>query len=719
MRTDMRFGAACAAAVLAAGLLAGTARAQGVAPNAAPGAGPKAALGAAVDAAPTGAMGATVKLSLSADDAFEKGMGAWGLQRSHKGGVELYDHVLVEDDGPGIGSDVWWLVANRSPTVEMSGQRMAKKVLVVDRPEASAAKLYVRPWFKVEFNGKVLDAPGGSEYRDVPVGLIRKGENTVIVSKDGDANGIKVAAREDILLNDPDRKDRPARSFQSADGGKTWTPLDGEMLVRLHLVQYVPEGRMISPVIDLAGGDESSLPLPGAVSIESVSLKAQGDSPAGTSVELVFRAGTTPVYAAASWGDWQAPLSQVAKGRRYLQWQAVLKAGGPTATPVLKGVELEAKVARSPLPDWAGKVRLAGFQNEEIRYTSIPFEYEDPLHPRMVALRKKYALDEIVKDGATEFDKLLRLRDWVAHQWRYKAPENYYPAWDADDILQHKVGFCVQYAIAYMQCAISLGYQARFVYGNHPDMSNGHEVTEVWSNQYKKWVYMDNLSNFHHVDPRTNVPMSMTEVHDVLVKTYCGDSVYQLGSLPKAPKTSPDIATCFALQTVPGKPRRPTADGFFEVPSRWLIVRMMPRNNFYSHQYPVPKVQGTNWDWPDYSVLADRHVPTSWEYRNLTERRSDWNWTINQVRFDVSAGEKPGTLQVQMGTVTPAFETFLTNADGQGWREAGGKVAWELRPGKNRLEMRARNDAGVEGPVSHVEVEYQKEATKEATGNRQ
>ena len=62
---------------------------------------------------------------------------------------------------------------------------------------------------------------------------------------------IKYAPPEDILRNAPERKDRPRRSFTSRDGGKTWVPLEGEYMVRLHLVQYVPQGHFISPVIDL------------------------------------------------------------------------------------------------------------------------------------------------------------------------------------------------------------------------------------------------------------------------------------------------------------------------------------------------------------------------------------------------------------------------------------------------------------------------------------
>jgi hypothetical protein len=81
-------------------------------------------------------------------------------------------------------------------------------------------------------------------------------------------------------------------------------------------------------------------------------------------------------------------------------------------------------------------------------------------------------------------------------------------------------------------------------------------------------------------------------------------------------------------------------------------------------------------------------------------------WTINQVRYAAALGQTPGEVVMQMGTQTPFFQTFLANADGGGWKQAGATFAWNLKAGKNRLEMRVRNSSGVEGPVSFLELEY-------------
>lgn len=43
-----------------------------------------------------------------------------------------------------------------------------------------------------------------------------------------------------------------------------------------------------------------------------------------------------------------------------------------------------------------------------------------------------------------------------------------------------------RFAIAQMQVMQSMGFNASFVFGYNPGPDSGHEVTEVWSNQYAK-----------------------------------------------------------------------------------------------------------------------------------------------------------------------------------------------------------------------------------------
>ena len=54
------------------------------------------------------------RVVLRAAQAFEEGQGAWKVQLNEDKAVVLYDRVLIEDDGPGIGSVAEWMKTDRA-----------------------------------------------------------------------------------------------------------------------------------------------------------------------------------------------------------------------------------------------------------------------------------------------------------------------------------------------------------------------------------------------------------------------------------------------------------------------------------------------------------------------------------------------------------------------------------------------------------------------------
>jgi hypothetical protein len=156
----------------------------------------------------------------------------------------------------------------------------------------------------------------------------------------------------------------------------------------------------------------------------------------------------------------------------------------------------------------------------------------------------------------------------------------------------------------------------------------------------------------------------------------------------------------------PAEFERHFENGRYTVPTRWMFVNYIPRNNFFAHAFPQPKTQGTHWDWSEYWRWEDAITPKQWQYRNYTARRNDLSWTLNQVRFDAAITDRPGVVAIQMETFTPYFDTYLVKRDGGDWKPSPGSIAWELHRGSNRVEMRVRNKAGIEGPVSYLEAVY-------------
>jgi len=676
----------------------------------------------------------TVADSTPLAKAFEQGLLARDTQMAPDGrSVVLYDLNLVEDDGPGACASRDYGPA--APTTIRGGVQV-KKVLRLNRAGVLDARvvLCVGPQegetqpLRVAVNGHGFACEAAQSRAAVyqwqtiriPDGLLHEGDNEIVLSCSG-AKGwwVAVAQRELILRNEPERKGRPNRSFRSTDSGQTWSPglgndggQDGELMIRLHVGQYAARGELVGPVIDiaaLAGGSE----LGPSVLVESVRLDAhrklaRKELPKGTGMGLFIRSGDKPVYDPACWSEWR-PCDESGEIRgglkRFVQWRAVLSTRNPKATPVLRSVYLQAKV-QPQQPAWAANIRLLDSHNEEIRYTSIPFEYEKFDEPQLAELRKRYKLDEVVAGARSETEKLIKLRNWVCAQWKYDPPIPYYPAWDAREILRLRKGFCVQYAIVCMQCALSLGLQARFVFGHFPNVVlkgqgvSGHEVTEVWSNDLGKWVMLDAQRDESFVNRRTGELAGMLELHEDQLDTYFPEGVVERGASFDEGRPSETMLWWKGAELAT-RPEKPVLD------IKWGYMQWMPRNNFYAHRFPEPVRQGLTWSWTGYWNWQDARTARQWRFGRHTSRQSDINWTINQVRWAAAPAEQPGLIRLNLGTVTPDFDAFLASVDGGEWRPVPADAFnWPLHAGRNRLEMRVRNRAGVLGRKSWLELEY-------------
>jgi len=55
---------------------------------------------------------------------------------------------------------------------------------------------------------------------------------------------------------------------------------------------------------------------------------------------------------------------------------------------------------------------------------------------------------------------------------------------------------CTNQSAVFIECAVSLGWTARNVYLRKPTAEE-HAGNDIWSNQYRKWVYMDPTWNMH------------------------------------------------------------------------------------------------------------------------------------------------------------------------------------------------------------------------------
>ncbi len=558
--------------------------------------------------------------------------------------VEPERGELFEDDGPAAG---YSYKPNEEPLAR--GVRIRKELLLPP-PRARAATLLVGPGGRLQaaINGTpvALEAPRktGNYWQAYAVdpALFREGRNEIVLHGTGK---VWIARADDF----PPGTAPPGRSARSADGGKTWTPIAGEYCVRLLLDRPRAPAILRLPVLDLAN------------------LAGRTVAPPVTSI------GPPKVSAPG------ATVRLRPEGGRQVQIELEIDAP-------LRTVRVEAASERPD--DWTRRLSVVESRNDPIVRTLIPFEHERYDHPRLRELREKHRLDEVVAGAETDFEIVTRLARWTSQRWTEGHLKEAYPPWDALEILKPHAdgrpvgGFCQQYNLVLLQACLAFGIPGRCVSigpGDHGSpIRGGHEVVELWSNEHRKWVYVDGNTAWHFAD-EAGVPLSLLELRERQLRG--GEA--RLVELAKTRHSWSGLA---------GWPP-------------FVELRMIPRSNFLEKHSPLPLNQGMRgWFWPGHVAWTDGAAPASLLYGSRATRRGDWDWTPNASFLRLSA-EAPDEIRVRLETETPGFEAFEVAIDGGKPAASDAVFSWKLRPGRNTLEARSRNSAGRRGPPGRVVLE--------------
>jgi hypothetical protein len=628
--------------------------------------------------------------------------------------IELDVGELFEDDGPASGHSY------QKPENEekVTSQTWIKKELLIPNPQARAAYLVVlsEEPFEALINGKPENLGQNQSGRTLHKtyafnpSLLRAGRNEIILRTSGK---VTIARDDEFALGSRTRTRHPGRSAKSTDAGKTWDydhlgpdgKLAGEYGVRIFLEHYRAQGSLTMPVLDAGnlGGKTVGVPI---TQTGPIQVAVAGEPGPSGRILVRARTGDTYVPSEKHWSDWQVlgesgGAIESPRGR-YVQIAVELSSSDPLQSPKLKSVRVEA----APVcpDDWTARLRVLEEHNEEIVRTSIPFEYEPLDHPSLKKLREEYKLDEVVQGAHTELELMLRLAQWTCNYWDW--PNHIsegYPPWDALEILKPDRdgtpvgGFCQQFNVVFLQACESFGFPGRAISISPGRLyekvsGGGHEVVELWSNDWKKWVYVDGALAWYIVDQNTGAPLSLWELRQ-----------RQLQMLRDEP--TPAVRLVDAART---KNKQFGWLGLGPKPQNWYLeMRLIPRSNFLEEKSPLPLNQGTaEWSWTGLYVWTDSEVPAGLLFGHRVAKRSDFQWTLNQARYALEPGKEPGAFRVHLDTETPSFQTFLAEIDAGEKRTVSSGFTWTLHPGKNNLRVWPRNVSGREGIPSWIALEY-------------
>jgi hypothetical protein len=611
--------------------------------------------------------------------------------------LQLKSGEVIQDDGPASGFSYKPSEETLSPGI------VIRKQLLIGDPRASKAVLLVGPGgdLKVEVNG-IPQNIGASqstffgqwhEYRIDPAAL-KPGLNDIVISGSGT---VRIGRADDSY------EELPHQSARSADGGKSWSidrlgptgDIAGEYYVRLSLEHFLSSGSLVLPVTDVANLEGSPLapPLiaPGPL---RVAVSIAPDSKTG--VTLRVRSGTTYVPSPQTWSEWTDSKGGLEAPRgRFVQVEVRLATADPLVTPKLREITLTTEP--QPANDWTRALKVIDSHNEEIVRTSIPFRYEPFTQPKLKELRERYRLDEVVSGAKTDLDIIGKLAAWTTQQWKWEEwhLDKFYPDWDALEILKKGPdgkpvgGFCQQYDVVFLQACESFGFVGRDISIGSGTLGRptelGHEPMEIWSNQFRKWIWIDGTAAYYAADASTSVPLGLWEVRQRQLRVLRGQKV--------------EPTRIVRLVDTVHEWRGLDADMSF------AEMRLIPRSNFLEQKYPLPLNNGRGgWSWSGFDLWTDADVPAEPIYPNLITRYGNFEWTLNQAHFALEPSTTRGEFRVHLDTETPGFETFLAAIDGGPESPVAAVFPWKLHTGRNHLKVWPRNNAGRDGIASWIDL---------------
>jgi len=217
--------------------------------------------------------------------------------------------------------------------------------------------------------------------------------------------------------------------------------------------------------------------------------------------------------------------------------------------------------------------------------------------------------------------------------------------------------------------------------------STEHSVTEMWSNQHRKWVMLDPTSNMYL--EKDGVPLDAYEIRQEWFYRDGTNLVFVIGKERKKYRKSdlPIVLGYFA--------------GFGE-----LAVHPDELDKYGFIGYiPNTDLMDAGYDYAKMFIVKDHLCDgTQWHVRTVPANPAvDPYFPIGQAALDLRA--EGGNIHVSLKTLTPNLKRYEIRIDRSEWKMSDDAFVWPVHSGSNRLETRTVNQFRINGPLSVAEIE--------------
>lgn len=345
---------------------------------------------------------------------------------------------------------------------------------------------------------------------------------------------------------------------------------------------------------------------------------------------------------------------------------------------VMRGSGEEIEVRQAVLHHLNDKAATFAYQSADVR--------------QLRDLSEKYDLQSLVGTASSQIDELTRLNDWVRRQWKHGGDEpvdfdHFYAGTIIEAGRRGEQFWCHVAAMTFSQIVLSMGYQARVLslFGTRGAVAD-HAVSEVWVDDFQKWVVFDTDFNIHYTD-ESGTPLNALELHNAF----------------KQARNS-------GVRVVKGQ-YRPEV---FDVEQAGAQPYLLP---YYRHFYIDMRNDWlTNAYFPGHPKRSDK-ATMRWidhgeagflDLKPVATEEGDMYWPLNlvEVRLGVPEDKRfDEDVSVYLKTITPNFDHYEVSLnDSAPFPHRLSKLKWSLMPGLNRLVIQAVNAFGKKGAPTVLEI---------------
>lgn len=364
---------------------------------------------------------------------------------------------------------------------------------------------------------------------------------------------------------------------------------------------------------------------------------------------------------------------------------------------------------------WHG-IEFTRMVNGRVEQSRFSFTWQDMDNLKLRKLRERIGIAEMERSSPNELELIRKIADWANTRYGHMQPLPF-ASWDAQEILDRidkgDAFWCTYKAALFVQACCAAGLNARMLNINRRD-ADGHDVAEVYSNQFRKWMLVDAWMNMYM--ERNGVPLSALEIHDSIAHP---DGITLVFGEHGRGTEYWDFRAGKATAIPHAGARTPIAEDSAQgLLPYYYDFRIILRNDFTTHPqlredldvdgFTVPaNITGGDWTAPLLHYTDDATPPIMTMLNSGDP--ADFNRPLNEVRVDFRQISMPGestVIETRLASDTPCFARYRLRTDGKDTPIDGDIFIWKLHEGENSLKISSVNVLGREGFPSEFVLTY-------------